>query len=66
MSGDNAWQVQLGFESVSEIGAVVLNFVILTAVRRARELGSPFTPVFGVNGQSARVGRKDLVFLSLV
>ena len=40
-----------------------LNFVILTGVKRTRDFGSPFTPAFGVNGQSGRVARKDLAFL---
>src|SRR5882724_5005304 len=38
--------------------------VIPTRRKRARALGSPFTPAFGVNGQSARVGRRDLVLIS--
>jgi hypothetical protein len=35
--------------------------VIPTTVKRPRLLGSPFAPVFGVNGQSADVGRRDLM-----
>jgi hypothetical protein len=30
--------------------------------KRASVFGSPFTPAFGVNGQSARVEPRDLVF----
>src|SRR5260370_1849959 len=39
----------------------LLKFVIPTSVKRARVFGSPFTPVFGVNGQGVPVARRDLV-----
>jgi hypothetical protein len=40
-------------------------FVILRAVFASARFRAPFTPDFGVNGQSARVGPKDLAFLTV-
>jgi hypothetical protein len=37
--------------------------VILRAVFASARFRAPFTPGFGVNGQSARAGPKDLAFL---
>ena len=44
----------------------LLRFVILSVRKRASVFGSPFAPGFGVNGQSLRVGPKDLLLEILI
>ena len=45
------------------VNVIFLCLVIPNSVSEARVFGFPFTPAFGVNGQSARVGVRDLLFL---